>query len=202
MKQTKTLFKIVVALAVLCILGAPVIYAELYSEYDSGTSSAAVTFGPGTGVTVVKAVSATTDKEDGAVKIYTRGGSGKTAATSAAAASATHIPLTNTGLGLNTNDTMVIVHNTGNVEYRTVSGYTSTTNITLNSGLTYALTTSDYIYEVSQDFEIVVGFDGAGSGTNDSVNLTGDIYASPSDSPVYVVLDGTGTAKLGVTIDK
>ena len=39
------------------------------SKYASGTTSAAVTFGPGVGTTTVKSIYATTDKEGGVVAV-------------------------------------------------------------------------------------------------------------------------------------
>jgi len=177
------------------------------TKYDgtyggAADTEASVLFGPNQyGQLKVVGLSATTDKDGGQVKFYARGGSGKVAVGGAQAAAATHVGLTNTGMGLNTNDTVVIVHATGRTEYRTVSGPNTTTNITLNSGVTYALTTGDYVYEVTQQGFKLVGLAGTGAGTNDVCDLFGAVFITPTDSPLYVVLDGTSNTVVQVTVE-
>ena len=200
MKSLRFTFAAIVAVLIIAMIGGA--FAEPESKYAAGTTSAAVTFGPSQGRTVVSHVHAVSDKLGAVCKIYSRGGSGKTACTTAAAVSATHVPITNTGVGLTTNDAVVIVHATGNVEYRTLTGYNSATNVTLSSGLTYAITTSDFIYELAQGAEMLVGGFGTGAGTNDTLTVSGQVYASPGDSPVYIVVDGSNVSKVNATADR
>jgi hypothetical protein len=200
MKRIRFTFAAIVALLTILVVGGA--FAEPESKYATGTTSAAVTFGPSQGRPVIKHIHAVSDKLGAVCKIYAKGGVGKVKCTSAASASATHIPITNTGVGLTTNDPVVVVHATGNIEYRTLTGYNSATNVTLSSGLTYALTTSDYIYELAQGAEMLVGGFGTGAGTNDTFTATGEVYAGPGDSPLYVVVDGTNVSKINATVEK
>ncbi len=205
MKETRTQWVglLLVALLAVCALSALAGETKYDGDYDGTvTTSAAVLFGPNrSGQLKVVGLSATTDKEGGVVKFYARGGSAKRTVAGAQAAAATHIGLTNTGMGLNTNDLVVIAHASGTVEYGTVSGPNTTTNITLSSGLTYALTTSDQVYEVTQQGLKLVGLAGTGVGTNDVCDLFGTVFVTPSDSPLYVTLDGTSNTVLQVTVE-
>ncbi len=196
-----SLVQIMAAIALLALVFCGAVKA-VESKYASGTTSAAVTFGPaGGGRIVVKSVCATCDKEDGAVKFYARGGAGKKAITTAQSAASTTCAVSNASYGFTTNDTVVVVHANGTSEYRTIST-ASTTSVVLNSATSAALTTDGFIYEVTQLGQIVVGFDGAAAGTNDTVAVAGDVFATPGDSPLYAVLDGTSNAVLQVTADK
>jgi hypothetical protein len=185
--------------ALLCLaLAVPAL--ALQSKYVTGTSSADLTFGPRTGGLTVKSVYASTDKEDGAVKFYARGGAGRVAVLAAATNGATVITVANSSYGLTNGDDVVYWHSNGAVEYDTIDAAT-TTNVTLTSGLSSAGTTSDYIYEITQQGQIVVGYDGAGEGISDALQTSGDVFATPGDSPLYVVLDGTAATVLQVTVD-
>lgn len=183
------------------LLGAACALIAGESKYASGTTSAGVTFGPATGQTVVESVYATSDKVSSAVKFYARGGAGKVAPTSSPALAATNILVSNTSYALTNNDHVVYVHANGTVLHSTISSC-STTNIGIANALAVAGASGDYVYEVTQQGEIIVGFYGTGTGTNDTLATSGTVFVSPGDSPVYVVLDGTGTAKLQVTVDK
>ena len=193
-----------VMLALVCVWGAAV-FAASESKYATGTTSAAVTFGPTRGRTTVTTIYASSDKLNSVVKVYAKGSAGKTAVTAAPTNGQTVIYIANASYaatgGYTTNDHVVYKHRDGTCDYATVSAATAT-NITLSSGVSQAGTTSDYVYEVTQQAEYLVGFYGTGSGTNDALNLTGEVFTGPGDSPVYVVLDGTAHAKLNVTAKK
>lgn len=169
------------------------------TKYAAGTTSAALTFGPATGPLTVLSVYATCDKENGAVAFYAKGGAGKKKVTTAPAATNV-IAVSNTGLGLTTNDRVVYVHSDGTAEYRTVST-ASTTSVTLSSAISQAGTASDYVYEVTLQGKIVVGYDGTAAGTNAGVVTSGSVFQTGGDSPLYCVLDGTSNAVLQVTAD-
>lgn len=185
----------------LAILPALVVFAQAgETKYASGTTSAAVTFAPAAGVRTVESVYATTDKENGAVKFYVWNQVAKYSPTVAQSVATSIVYVANSANTLTTNDAIVVVHASGAADYRTVSANT-TTNMTLSSNLSAALTTAGKIYELTQGGEIVVGFDGAATGTNDTLVTSGNVFCTPGGSPLYVVLDGTGTAKLQVTVD-
>jgi hypothetical protein len=57
-------------------------------------------------------------------------------------------------------------------------------------------TTDDRIYEVTAQMQYPVG---ASSALNPSA---GWIFATPADSPCYIVLDSTNLATLGTTTDR
>lgn len=198
MKKTMKIMSAVLALEVVALCAI----AGMETKYAAGTTSAAVTFGPTRGQMVVKSINATSDKLNSAVTLYARPSSlSKYAPTATPSLSATHIKITNTGYALTTNNSCVYVHANGTCDYRTISTATLT-NVTLSSGITVAGAAGDYLYEVTAQGAAVVGYYGTGTGTNDALNLSGDLFAVPGDSPLYVVLDGSGTAKLMVTVDK
>jgi len=85
---------------------------------------------------------------------------------------------------------------------RTISAAASN-SVTLSSGISLAGTASDYIYELVAQTPLNVAFAGAGPGTNDVLNMSGEaVYASPGNSPVRFVLTGSATTNLTVTVDK
>lgn len=175
------------------------------TKYASGTTSAALTFAPGVSRTVVDSVYATSDKEDGAVAFYARGSAGKVAPSATPTNGQMVISVANASFdssaGMTTNDRVVYVHADGTTDYRTISASTAT-SVTLSAGISVAGATGDYLYEVTQQGAIVVGFDGAAAGTNDTLAASGRVYVTPADSPLYVVLDGTAACKLMVTVTK
>jgi len=188
------------AVLVLAMLAVAGIVEAQESKYASGTTSAAVTFGPGDGSRqVVKSVYATTDKEDGAVKIYAR--SGARLAPSSAPTASTNVPLSNATYAITNSDAIVYVHADGVLDYRTIT-IADPTYVYLSSALSQAGSTADRIYELSQQGEIVVGFDGANTGTNDTLATAGEmVFSGPGDSPLYLVIDGTAACKLTATVD-
>ena len=154
----------------------------------------------------MKSVYATSDKIDSVVKVYAKGSAGKTAPTYNAALNDTTIAIANASFassaGYTTNDSVVYVHANGTVDYRTVST-ANATNVVLSSGISVAGASGDYLYEVTQQDQWLVGHYGTGTGTNDTIDRTGAmLFATPGDSPLYVVLDGTATAVLSVSVEK
>jgi hypothetical protein len=97
---------------------------------------------------------------------------------------------------------VVYVHANGTVDYTTISSSANATNVTLAAGISVAGAAGDYLYEVTQQGAILLGIPGTGYGTNETINLAGDLFATPGDSPLYVVVDGTSNALLQVTIDR
>lgn len=175
-----------------------------YAAEDGAPSvaSATVLFGPGAGKTVVSHLEAACDKDGGAVKFYS-GGTFKTVTAVEASGVTCSVALASSTF--TTSDKVVYVYNNGTTpEYRTVSGSPTTTTLNLSSALTgiAQVSAKDRLYLVTQGGQILVGKYGTGIGTNDTVSCSGDVYATPSGSPLYVVLDGTSNAVLQVTVDK
>jgi len=196
-------FTLIVRMVVMAIIGVMVLAPTLMageSKYATGTASAAVTFAPQTGQMLVKCVCATTDKENGAVKFYDWNEVATVSPTTAPTNGQSTILISNSAYAYTTNDMCVYEFASGAVLYRTISAAT-TSNVTLNAALDAAGSTTDRLYELSQGGQIVVGFDGATPGTNDSIAVAGDVYVTPGGSPLYVVLDGTSNSVLQVTSD-
>lgn len=175
---------------------AAVAQESKYSTSSTGTDPA-VTFSPKNGRQIVKAVSASVDVANGVVKFYTR--VKKYAVTSTN--SATEIVFANTANAVNTNDIVVYVHANGTVEKDTVASGVSTTGVTLTTGITSAWASGDYLYEVSQSGQIVVGLSTTAAGTNAILNDSGDLFVVPGDSPLYVTSDCATNGMLQVTVE-
>lgn len=202
--KMEKLIGIVLVLGILMSAAIVAMAGSKTTKYAAGTTSATALFGPNVyGQLTVLSCNATTDKEDGVVKFYARGSAGKTAPTEEEVLSETEINIANASwnaaAGYTTNDMVVYVHANGTCDYRTVSAATAT-NVTLSSGISVAGASGDYLYEVTLQGEIIVGFDGAGVGTNDTINAQ-NCFATPNDSPLYCVLDGTSNAVLTVTVE-
>lgn len=195
----KTGLRLIAAIVAAACLSALALKAVADSKYATGYTSAAVTFGARDSGWTVRSIYATTDKENGAAKIYERSGDRFTP-TANATITATVIRVTNTGYLLTTNDLVIYQHANGTVDYRTVSAAT-TTNVTLSSGITVAGASGDALYEIALSGQIVVGYDGAAVGAADGIATSGDVFETVGDSPLRVVLDANTNAVLQVTAD-
>lgn len=161
----------------------------LDSKLATGSTSAALTFGPSSGQTVVKSLYADSDKAGSVVKLYARSGN-KLIPTANATNGATVIAIA--GTTLTTNDVVVYAHANGVLDTTTIVTATSS-NATLAAAITVAGSAGDVLYEVSQQGQISVG--------SNTVSTAGEaVFATPGDSPLYCVLDGTSAAKLQVTV--
>lgn len=200
--KNKNLIGSVIAMFLCVAIG---IAGDLETKYATdtgvgGAASVALTFAPGYGKSVVKAVYAASDKQDSAVKLYAR--TGNKLAVSAVSADALTCTVVNANAQLDTGDLVVYVYNSGATPaYTTIAG-TGTTYVILSDALTATTSTSDKLYEISQKGQIIVGLFGTGVGTNDTLVTSGDVYASPGDSPLYITLDGTSNAVLQATVEK
>lgn len=188
--------------AVACLLALAVMVPALAeTKYATGSTSAAVTFGPNVyGQRVIKSLYANTDTEGGAVKIYARGSAGKVAPAETPTNGQSVIVISNAS-GLFTNsDHVAYVHANGTVDKTTLSSVTSTT-ITFAAAITVAGATGDYVYELTQQGQILVGYDGTSPGALDGVATSGDVFVGPADSPIYLVVDGGTTTVIQATAD-
>jgi hypothetical protein len=189
----------------LCMLWAFVLVARAELETQNSIVGA-VNFAPGRSQTIVKSIYAVSDSATGTLTPYVKGSSGKTALTATPTNNQSVISVLNTSYtaaaGLTTNDLVMYVHSDGTCDYRTISAAASN-SVTLSSGISLAGTASDYIYELVAQTPLNVAFAGAGPGTNDVLNMSGEaVYASPGNSPVRFVLTGSATTNLTVTVDK
>ena len=176
---------------------------ETKSQATVNGTEVAVNFGPRRGQTVVKSIFGTTDLLDAKVSFFTVGGAGSRPVLEDATNGATLITLLNTGNAMATGDLVMVKHDDGSLDYRTV--WTNTlTNITLATGISSALTEAgdDRVYEMVANGQIVVGFFGTGVGTNDTIKAAGEaLYATPGDSPLRATLNGTTNISLTVTVN-
>jgi len=182
-----------VALMVLAIVS--VVYAG-ESKYASGTTSAAVTFGPASSQLTVKGLYAVTDKSTASLKLYAWDKVKPESPTTAPAAT-NIIYVSNSDSQYGTSDKLVYVHSNGTVDYRTVSSAT-TSNVTLNAAISQAGTTSDKLYELTQVFQPDFDVTGAGVGTNKYGKFEGDVWVGLG--PLYIVVDGTSNAVINATV--
>jgi hypothetical protein len=164
------------------------------TKYATATNTAGVAFGPNQSAQQkVTAVLAKSDKTTATVKYYAKGGAGKLPIYQASTSGAFVVFCTNTANALNTNDVVQYVHNDGTILQTTVASVTPT-SATLAAALTLAGTTSDLIYELTQQGEISIG--------TTALQIAGfKVFQVPADSPAYLVGDGNTNITLTVTID-
>lgn len=193
--------KMIVALAMLVLSVVSGAWAQ-QTKYSTSTSatSPTVTFAPRGGQTEVVALQTSCDVALGAVKFYARGGAGKKVVTLAAAAAVTNIYVENASYGITNGDTVVIVPASGAAPQFLTVGQASTTNFNVGTAITAAQTTSDYVYEVTQQGQVVVADNTAAAGTNKIYSEAGTLFATPGDSPLYVTLSSATNTALQVTV--
>ena len=179
------------------------------SKYSTGAKSTAVGFGPGQGVTYVKAIYAKTTLNHGGaivpgtIDIYARSGN-HDYAVSAAQTAGTHIPTVNTNDVIGSGTNILICYATGYVDYRTVSAQNAT-SLTITVASTYAMTVNDVIQPVTVDYSIALDdtdvYDGGT--TNQSFKSAGDVvYISPAHSGLYMLFTGGTNPVLSATVVK
>ena len=190
------------ALVVLFIvsIGLPIVSMAAPESKYSVTGS--VTFGPSPKHTAVTGIFATSDLAAGTITLYARGSVNKVQPTVAATNGATVITFANTSQSYTNADHVVYVHSDGTLNSTTLSAGT-TSNVTLTAGLAKAGTTDDYLYRLESFAVITVNENTGGTGTNDTLNIAGDmIWVTKSDSPLKAVLTGTTITNLSVTVNK
>jgi hypothetical protein len=199
--KNRTLIGSAIALLVGVAIACAGDFISKYSTAGGGATRASATaiFGPGQGRTIVRSIQAETDLQDGAIKFYAR--SGGRSVVSAVSADALTCTVVNTGGPFAPNDLVVYVYDSGVApQYRTVSA-TSAVAVVLSSALTGTTSTKDTLYEVAQLGQILVGKYGTGIGTNDTYSGT-DVFATPSRSPLYVVVNGNSNAAVNITVEQ
>lgn len=166
------------------------------SKYAAGTSSAAVTFGPGQGRLTVSSIYATTDKSGAAVKLYAQGGAGSVAL-SAVPTATTVVSIANASYDITNSDLVVYAHANGVMDYRTVSS-AATNSVTLDSAISSAGTSADRLYEITLQGRFDFDTTGATVGSNKYAAFEGPVVWC-GIGPVHVAVDGTSNAVLTTT---
>lgn len=185
-------------LMVLVVLFVFSFMAQAFESKWSATGATAVTnlFGPSDGSFMVKSLYVKSDKAGSVVKFYARGGAGRANITTVSTSGAQVVSFSNPSAAFTTNDTVVYVHSDGTLLYTTVAGSETTGSVALTTGITKAGTLNDRLYEVTEQMELPVG---ASSALNPSA---GWIFATPSDSPLYTVVDCSTSAVNAATTDR
>jgi hypothetical protein len=197
-KLSKFMAAMVSAVIVLLILlvALPALAGDSKYQVTTSGTTAAVTFGPASSGApfTVRGLSMVSDKTDSVLKFYARGGAGRVAPTTSPTNGATVILIANSTYGFTNSDHVVYAHANGVVDKTTVSSCT-TTSITLAAAITAAGATGDGVYELTQQYQIPCG--------TSAVNLNGGyVYSTPSDSPLYLLLDCGTNGTLSVTTDR
>jgi len=177
-------------IAVLVGIGTAAIAGNL-SKYATHATSSAVNFPASDGATIIKTLHVESDKAGSLAKVYARTGDAETV-TAAAAASATTIEVANTDGQFAVNDLVIYQHASGALLYTTIST-SNAASVVLATGITPAGTLSDKLYEVSLQGQ----FDVAAA----TVTYTGDVFATPNDSPLRIVVDSTSAGYLTATVE-
>lgn len=194
----KTAKKVLIGIASVAMIAGSLLAQETKYSASSTATSPAVTFGPRNGRTVITAVSASTDKQNGAVKFYSRDTKFALAAVPTNGET-TILVTTNAGILCTNNNVVTYVHKNGTCDQTTVSSATAT-SITLAAGITVAGTATDYLYKLTQSGQMAVGSQANGPGTNTVLNVAGyTVFASPGDSPVYITVDSLTNSSLQAT---
>lgn len=184
--------------ALLTLWGLVVMAADTKYDTSGNTDAASVVFGPKPGEQMVSSLITSCDKALGTAKFYGRAGN-KYAPAANAASGATNVFITNTGIDVTNGDYVVYVHNDGTLDLLTCVA-SSLTNAAFSSGITLVGTNGDYVYDLTQLGQMTLADNSAGPGTNKLAQITGDVFAVPGDSPLYVTLESMTNSSLSVTV--
>ena len=161
------------------------------SKYAAHATASAVNFPANSGRTIVKMLHAESDKAGGVAKIYVRSGNGVTV--SSANDAGTTILVPNVSAQFVANDLIAYQHADGTVDYTTVASTNTTVSIVLNDAISQAGTAKDRVYELSQQGQLDVAAA--------TVTYTEDIFATPNDSPLRILVDSTSAGYLTATVE-
>ncbi len=196
-----TLVELLVVMAVIGMLaGTPAFAGMGMSKNSSATTSAgcSVIFPPQNGQTTITEMDTSCDVALGTVTIYAKSGVGRVPVADTNG-STTVVDVLNTSYGLTNGNSVVYVYASGAVPvYRTISSAT-TSNVTLNTAVTQPVK-GDLIYKVAISDVKVVADNTAAAGTNKLDRLSPTVFVSPSDSPLYIVMQSATNANLSVTV--
>lgn len=173
-------------------------FAESYeSKYSTtGTNAVSLTFGPVPyGQILVKGLYAKSDKATAVLKFYSVGSEGMVTPTASPTSGAQVVSIENPAHAISTNDYVAYCHVSGAVDITTVAE-SATNSITLTTGVSEAGATGDQVYHLELAYQLPVGSTAA-------LNPNGDfIYATPGNSPLYMLLDCSTNAALAATAIK
>ena len=176
---------------ILVALGmATAVTAGGLSKYATHATSSVVNFPASDGATVIKTLHIESDKAGSLAKVYARTGDAEKV-TAAPAASATTIEVANTDGQFAVNDLVVYQHASGALLYTTIST-SNAASVVIATGIASAGTLNDKLYEVSQQGQFDVA--------SNTVTYTGDVFVTPNDSPLRIVVDSTSAGYLTATV--
>jgi hypothetical protein len=196
MKMKWNMKAVMMVLAAVALSGVIALAETKYST-STNADDPTLRFGPQAGRQTVKSLITSCDTALGTVKFYARTGN-KYHPSIAPGATPTNIYVTTGGVITN-GDQIAYVYSTGEVDIRTCTGGTGT-NIYTTAALSGTGTTADWIYEISQQGEVVVADNTAGVGTNKLAELSGDVFETPGDSPLYMVLSSSSNTSFQATV--
>jgi len=170
-------------ICVLCCFVPHGTKAEMQTQFTSHATAANHAYVPRGGQTVLVTIAAESDAAGAVVTVQGRSGAVKDV-TVAATSGATVIFFANPATIVESNDVVIVYHDTtGTMDYLTATAAT-TSNATFSAGISEAATTSDKVYEMSTQGQYDVG--------SGSLELAGSgLFASPKDSPVRVAVTGS-----------
>lgn len=197
MKTARLIVMAILAMAVVQAYAQETKYAT-GDQDGTGTNVAHVTFGPKNGRQTISSLHAVTDKTDGAVKFYTRTGKYAVTGTNSPTVVVFANTATATGYTVTNSDIVVISYPNGTVDQRTVSSCNST-SATINAAMSDTYVSGVYIYDLTQSGQMLVGRAGTDVGTNDTLNVSGDVFSVPGDSPCYIQVNGTSNSLIQAT---
>lgn len=197
----KMMKKVMGAMVALVLVGImAVIAAESKYDVHATGGDPSITFGPKTGGQMVKHVTTSCDYPLGSVKFYVTAGKYAISTTNTTTQVLITNPAASGGVAVTNNDIIVYVHKDGTLDKATVSSSTST-SVTMSAASTVAWASGDYLYDMTQGGQIIVADNTAANGTNKLTELSGEVFAVPGDSPLYLVLSSTTNTALSATVE-
>lgn len=174
----------------LALLSAGVLIAAQTKSDSDAAGVSIVVFGAKDRPQVVKSIYAKSATSTATLVFYTKTGSAAQIGIASTNA-ATTIFFTNTQV---TNDDFVVYQHSGGAVFESLVTSATATSALLATALSTAGTTSDYVYEVTENGTIYIA--------NTAFNQDGPVmYAIPANSPLYIVCTGIDTNYLLVTVD-
>lgn len=169
------------------------------SKTASGTTNAAVVFGPSSAPLTITSIYTTTDLLTSTLKVFSWNQVKASSPSNVVADIVTNVVLlSNPSFAYTNGDTVVYTHDDGTLDYRVVSTAT-TSNLTLSANLSQVGSTADRIYEIALSFQ--PGFDATGADVG--TNKFGTFESAPiftAIGPIRVEQTGTSNAVVNATV--
>jgi hypothetical protein len=172
------------------------------SQYASDvTTNTAVNFGKSPAGYRVKCIQASSGINGSTISVYGRTAASPYLITGTAGSSITNLYIANTGIAVTNGDLVIYQKKDGTATYHTIQDASSLTNCVITPALTGSVTTNgDYLFELKQ-----IGYANLGNTNTSGVavgNYSGDnLFQTPSDSPLRVLLTSGSNSYLSVTAE-